>query len=60
MAKTQKIHYNLTEKTHIIIDELGSNYFEPHATKIASLTDSFSFLNLRDLARALNRIAKGK
>lgn len=56
----EKSHYSLSEKTTIILTELGSEHYKPHAEKIANLVDSFAFLNLKDLARALTIIAKGK
>ena len=60
-----RTHYNIAEKTDIIVKELGPGPKEytrivgPNARMIAEATDGFTFVMLCDLVTALRTISRG-
>lgn len=56
--KKWKVHYNLTEKAKIIIDNTGMDNQE--AILFASMLDTMGFARLDEVRKAVEIIAKGK
>ena len=60
-----RTHYNIAEKTDIIVRELGPGPAEykrvvgPNARMIAEATEGFTFVMLCDLVTALRTISRG-
>jgi hypothetical protein len=53
-----KIHYDINDKAEIIT--LYTKLERVYAENIARITDSFTFAELKNLAKAIKIIAKGK